>query len=227
DGAAPCDRALGRILQARHRGRHRDQIAPTIRGLAELHVHLEGTVRRDRALELAAEHGLPAPAPYEYSNLSEFLAVYRPVAQTMQTSSDFERVITDHAESMAAQGIAYAEVSFNPSLHAGSEWISGVERGRERASEEFGVEIAWLVELVRDQTLTDNELAVDIALATGGVVGLGLVGDESVPVGPLASLIDRARARGLRFMPHAGQVGGPGVVREAVEVLGAERIAHG
>jgi len=66
-----------------------------------------------------------------------------------------------------------------------------------------------------------------MALATGGVVGLGLVGDESVPVGPLASLIDRARARGLRFMPHAGQVGGPGVVREAVEVLGAERIAHG
>jgi aminodeoxyfutalosine deaminase len=145
----------------------------------------------------------------------------------MQTSSDFERVISDHAESMAAQGIAYAEVSFNPSLHAGSEWISGIERGRERAREEFGVEIAWLVELVRDQPLTDNELALDVALATGGVVGLGLVGDESVPAGPLAPLIDRARARGLRFMPHAGQVGGAGVVREAVEVLGADRIAHG
>jgi adenosine deaminase len=28
-------------------------------------------------------------------------------------------------------------------------------------------------------------------------------------------------------MPHAGQVGGPEVVREAVEVLGATRIAHG
>src|SRR5258708_1421007 len=32
---------------------------------------------------------------------------------------------------------------------------------------------------------------------------------------------------GLGFMPHAGQVGGPDVVREAVEVLGATRIAHG
>ena len=179
------------------------------------------------ALELAAEHGLAAPAPYRYSNLSEFLALYRPVAHSMQTSADFERVISEHARSMAAQDIAYSEVSFNPSLHPGSEWIAGVERGRERAREEFGVELMWLVELARDGSIHDNELALDIALATEGVVGLGLVGDESIPSEPLASIIDRARAKGLRFMPHAGQVGGPEVVRDAVEVLGADRIAHG
>jgi len=197
------------------------------RQLAELHVHLEGTVRYETARELAAEHALPAPPPYEYSNLAQFLQLYRPVAQSMQTSADFERVIAEHAESMAAQGIAYAEVSFNPSLHPGSEWIAGVERGRDRAREEFGVEIAWLVEMSRELPAVENELALDIALATGGVVGLGLVGDESIPAEPLASLIDRAHSKGLRFMPHAGQVGGPEVVREAVEILHADRIAHG
>ena len=145
----------------------------------------------------------------------------------MQTSADFERVISEHAESMAAQGIAYAEISFEPSLHPGSEWIAGVERGRERAREEFGVEIAWLVELARNQSDTESELALDIALATSGVVGLGLVGDESVSAARLASIIDRAHAKGLRFMPHAGQAGGPEVVREAIEVLRADRIAHG
>jgi len=58
-------------------------------------------------------------------------------------------------------------------------------------------------------------------------VGLGLVGDESIPSSPLLPLVQRARARGLRFMPHAGQVGDASVVREAVEVLKADRIAHG
>jgi aminodeoxyfutalosine deaminase len=145
----------------------------------------------------------------------------------MQTSADFERVIAEHAESMAAQGISYAEISFEPSLHPGSEWIAGVERGRERAREEVGVEIAWLVELARNQPATDSELALDVALSTSGVVGLGLVGDESVSAAPLASIIDRAHAKGIRFMPHAGQTGGPDVVREAVEVLRADRIAHG
>jgi adenosine deaminase len=68
---------------------------------------------------------------------------------------------------------------------------------------------------------------LEIALTTEGVVGIGLVGDESISAAPLAPLIDRAREAGLGFMPHAGQVGGPEVVREAVEVLGAARVAHG
>jgi adenosine deaminase len=195
--------------------------------LCELHVHLEGTVRYETAVELAEAHGLPRPRAYEYSDLAGFLEIYRPVAQSMQTSQDFERVIGEHAASIAAQGIAYAEISFNPGLHPGVEWIAGLERGRQRAHDELGVEIAWLVELVRGEPATSGERALDIALATNGVVGLGLVGDESVRTPDIAPLIDRAHAKGLRFMPHAGQTGGPEVVREAIEILGADRIAHG
>jgi adenosine deaminase len=46
-------------------------------------------------------------------------------------------------------------------------------------------------------------------------------------VADLKPLIDRGRKAGLGFMPHAGQAGGPEAVREAVEMLGATRIAHG
>jgi aminodeoxyfutalosine deaminase len=184
-------------------------------------------VRYETALELAALHGLPRPAPYDYSDLDGFLAVYQPVARSMQTSEDFERVIAEHARSMREQGIEYAEISFNPSLHTGEEWVGGVERGRAHARQEFEVEIAWLVELVRGDTASSNERSLDIALATNGVVGLGLVGDESAGSPGLGPLIDRAHAKGLRFMPHAGQTGGPEVVREAIDVLGADRIAHG
>jgi adenosine deaminase len=184
-------------------------------------------VRHETAVELASQHGRPAPPPYAYSDLAGFLAIYREVCACMRTSDDFERVILEHARSMREQKIAYAEISFNPSLHEGVEWVAGVERGRERALSDLGVEIAWLVELVRGDPPSSNELALDIALATNGVVGIGLVGDESALTPEVAPLVDRAHAKGLRFMPHAGQTGGPEVVRDAIEVLGADRIAHG
>ena len=195
--------------------------------LAELHVHLEGTVRHETAVSLAAAHGLTPPPPYEYSTLDEFLAIYWHVCRSMAAAEDFERVILEHARSMSEQAIAYAEISFNPGLHPGEAWIEGVKRGRLRARDEFGVEVAWLVEMVRGAPAEENHRALDIALATEAVVGIGLVGDESISAASIGSLVNRAREAGLGFMPHAGQTGGPPVVREAVELLGATRVAHG
>jgi adenosine deaminase len=199
----------------------------TTEELAELHVHLEGTIRRDTAVALSAQNGLPAPPPYEYSDLAGFLAVYLQVSRCMVTSEDFERVIFEHGEVMASQRITYAEISFNPGLHPADGWIDGLVRGRASLARELGIEVSWLVELVRGGPAAANERALDIALTTDGVVGVGLVGDESISSAPLLGLLERARAAGLDFMPHAGQVGGPDVVREAVEVLGATRVAHG
>ncbi len=184
-------------------------------------------MRYKTALSLAAGHGLPSPPMYRYSDLPGFFDVYLPVARSMVTEADFERVILDHAASMQAQGVAYAEISVSPNLHEGSDWMAGLTSGRRRAKDEFGVEIAWLVELVRGLPTRDNERALDLGLKTPGVVGLGLVGDETISAVELRPLIERARKAGLGFMPHAGQVGGPEVVREAVDVLGATRIAHG
>jgi adenosine deaminase len=199
----------------------------TTQQLAELHVHLEGTIRPETAVTLSAQNGLPGPPAYEYSDLPGFLAVYAQVSRCMVASQDFERVIFEHGEVMASQHITYAEISFNPSLHVADGWIDGVVRGRTSVAREFGIEISWLVELVRGGSAAGNERALDIALTTEGVVGVGLVGDESISAAPLAALVERARAAGLGFMPHAGQVGGPDVVREAVDVLGATRVAHG
>src|SRR5258708_4133189 len=200
---------------------------PTNQQLAELHVHLEGTIRPESALTMFAQNGLPEPPAYEYSDLAGFLACYGKVSWCVVTSQDFEGVVFEHGEVMAGQHITYAEVSFNPSLHAGDGWIEGIIRGRKSVAREVGIEIAWLVELVRGGAAQSHEPAPYIPPATEGAAGLGLVGDESISAAALAGLVDRARAAGLGFMPHAGQVGGPDVVREAVEVLGATRVAHG
>jgi adenosine deaminase len=135
--------------------------------------------------------------------------------------------VLEHATRMRDEGIAYAEISFNPHLHSGTAWVEGIIAGRRLASRRYGVEIAWLVELSRQASLAGNRAAVDLALRTEGVVGLGLVGDESISAAPLAPLFAEAHAHGLGVMPHAGQGGGPEVIREALDVLHADRIAHG
>jgi len=63
-------------------------------------VHLEGTIRRETAVALSAQNGLPEPPPYKYSDLAGFLAVYGQVSRCMVTSQDFERVIFEHGEVM-------------------------------------------------------------------------------------------------------------------------------
>jgi adenosine deaminase len=195
--------------------------------LAELHVHLEGTIRYETATALGEAHGLPPPPAYNYSSLDGFMDVYLPLKRYLVTREDFERVITEHGETMRRQNIAYAEVSFNPSLHDGDGWLDGITLGRRRVFDELGVDIAWLVELVRGAEAGVNERSLEIALATAGVVGLGMVGPESISGAPLIPLVERARKAGLGFMPHAGQGGGPDVVWEAIGPMSATRVAHG
>ena len=180
------------------------------------------------AAELCIRHGVPAPPPYgDYRDLPGFLAAYGAVAAGLRDAADLERVVLEHARVMAHDGIAYAEISVNPSFHPGEAWVDGIVAGRERALVELGVEIAWLVELTRGMPVRDAELALGVARSLPGCAGLGLVGDEAIAAAPLAPVFNTARGLGLGVMPHAGQAGGPDVVREAVEVLGAGRVAHG
>ncbi len=64
--------------------------------------------------------------------------------------------------------------------------------------------------------------------ACKAIVAFGIGGDElSVPTNEFRPVYEQAAALGLHRLIHAGEVGGPEKIREAVEVLGAERIGHG
>jgi adenosine deaminase len=60
------------------------------------------------------------------------------------------------------------------------------------------------------------------------IVAFGIGGDElSIPAEQLRPVYDQAATLGLHRLIHAGEVGGPEKIREAVELLGVERIGHG
>lgn len=212
----------------------------------ELHVHLEGSIRPATLLELARRNGQPLPADdldglrrwFVYRDFPHFVEIYVAITRCLRTAADYELIVHEFGADLARQHVRYAEVTFTPASQEvrgirRDTWSDGLRRGRERVRAEFGVEIAWVFDLprsmvAREPGLGDDTLAAAIEGMADGVVALGLGGIEAgFPPEPFAPWFDRARAAGLRSVPHAGETVGPESVRGALDALGAERIGHG
>ncbi|HEY8375114.1 MAG TPA: adenosine deaminase [Nannocystis sp.] len=212
---------------------------------AELHVHLEGSIEPELALALARKHGRELPGmaegaeglrrSYVFRDFSEFVQMYLAISACLVDEEDFAAIAVDLARKLAAENVRYAEVTFTPMTHvghgvAGAVLLAGLAEGRARARAQYGVELAWVFDLVRHR-FADGEPTLELALQgrDAGVIGLGFAGPESPewPTEPFAPLFARARAEGLRSLPHAGELDGATSVWSALRWLGADRIGHG
>ena len=142
---------------------------------------------------------------------------------------------------MARQNVRYAGVTFSPSSHEFSlgipfdVYFSGLTKGRLRVRAEFGVEIRWVFDIVRDlPDILSNRKRAEYTLAVAkegihdGVIAMGLGGGEvGNPPERYAKWFEKAREVGLHSVPHAGETVGPESVWGAIRVLGAERLGHG
>jgi len=212
---------------------------------AELHVHLEGSIRPETLLELARRHGVELPADnleglrrwFHFTHFEHFIEVYLAIKRCLRSTDDYELITYEFGAEMARQNIRYAEVTFSPCTHESmgmpqEVWFAGLSEGRRRAREDFGVEINWIFDIVRIER--DREWNGDYTLAMAldgreaGVVALGLGGYEAPnPPGPFAKWFERAKEHGLKSAPHAGEIAGPENIRSALHDLHADRIGHG
>jgi aminodeoxyfutalosine deaminase len=212
---------------------------------AELHVHLEGSIPPELAVRLAQRHGrtLPGMAAgadglrghYRFADFGEFVRMYLAISACLVDARDFCDIVVALAADLAAQRVVYAEVTFTPMTHVvrgvdPDVMLAGLAEGRARARAEYGVELAWVFDIVRSLH-HQAEPTLELALRgqADGVVGLGFTGPEAGawPTEPFAPTFARARASGLRSLPHAGEMSGPRSIWEALDLLGADRIGHG
>ena len=209
----------------------------------ELHVHLEGSIRPATLLTLAEGNGLRLPATdleglrdfYRFTDFDHFIRVYFTVSGCLKTVDDFSLIAYEFGADMARQNVRYAEVTFTPQTNVTNTGLpfdailEGLNDGRARARAAFGVEMAWVLDIVRDAPQTGHAVASWAAGALDrGVVGLGLGGPErGHPPEPYADAFAFARAAGLHSVPHAGEVAGPESVWGALRSLKAERLGHG
>jgi adenosine deaminase len=212
---------------------------------AELHCHLDGSVRPATLLDLAREYDTPMPCSDPHSlrdymrasdvgSLEAYLDRFAVTLSVMQTAEALERIAYELAEDAAADGVCYIEVRYAPVLNvrAGLSLGDVVEaplRGLARAERDHG--IAGRVILCALRHL-DANVSMEVAeLATAyrarGVVGFDLAGAEAAyPAAPHARAFAYAHAYGLACTCHAGEGAGAESVREAVHVCGADRLGH-
>ena len=189
---------------------------------AELHVHLEGTIRPSTQEEWAGRTVVQRPA--EFRDLSSFVEMYIYYWQTMNTRGDYARLVREYCEDAARGGIRYAEIQ----LATGPRPYPCLEEAVEEARRQTDVAVRFIVDIPRSLPLEVGWMMLDAANGVPDVVGVGLGGPEvGFPPEPFADLFAKARDRGLRSVPHAGEEAGPESVRGAIEALGAERIMHG
>ncbi len=212
---------------------------------AELHLHLEGSVEPELALALARKHGRRLPGDddgaaglrrhYHFKDFSEFVRLYVAISACVNTVEDFAAIAVDLARKLAAENVRHAEVTVTPMTHvargvAPEVVLAGLAEGRARARERHGVALSWVFDIVRifrDQAAPTLEMALNGQ--RDGVIALGFAGPEKPewPTAPFAPLFARARAAGLRSLPHAGEMDGPSSVWAALRDLQADRIGHG
>jgi adenosine deaminase len=212
---------------------------------AELHCHLDGSLRPATMIELGHEHGKPMPTPDAESlrefmrvddarHLEDYLERFAITLSVMQTESALERVAFELAEDAAADGVRYIEVRYAPVLNTreGLTLEQAVEaplRGLARAQREHGVVGRVIVCSLRHMPLSVSQELAELAVAYRhhGVVGFDLAGGEvGNPAGAHAPAFAYARSHDLACTCHAGEGDDAGSVREAIHVCGAHRIGH-
>jgi adenosine deaminase len=212
---------------------------------AELHQHLDGSVRPETAVELAAAIGMDLAlddarrrmiGPERCADQAELLSFFDLPIALLQTAESLERVTGELIDDLAQDGIRYAEIRWAPRLHlerglSVTDVIEAVARGVARRAATLGPAmplIALIVTALRSHPPAAN---VDLARVAGDfghpVVGFDLAGLEAeYPAPPHALAFVTARDAGLALTAHAGEVAGPQRVREVLE-LGVRRVAHG
>src|SRR5690349_15339940 len=85
---------------------------------AELHLHLEGSIEPDTAVELAARHGVrltpeEVAARYAYHDFADFLEAFKWVTSFLRTPADYGLTTKRLAEQLVSQNVVYAEVTLS------------------------------------------------------------------------------------------------------------------
>jgi adenosine deaminase len=213
---------------------------------AELHCHLDGSVRPATLLDLAREARVQMPrhtaeelADFmrvdDANSLEDYLRRFDVTVSVMQTEEALERIAYELAEDAAEDGVRYIEIRNAPILNVvhGLTLVQAVEaplRGLRRAEKDFGIIgrsiLCALRAFTPEESLEIAQLAVEFK--KDGVVAFDLAGGEKGhPAARHVAAFRYAREHNLAVTVHAGEGDGAESVREAVHICGANRIGHG
>lgn len=208
---------------------------------AEVHAHLEGCFEPKVLEQWARQAGVPMPRPREqllqFEGLADFLHFLDWACGLASTRERLAELSYGFSKRLAGGGAGYADVIVNPTHWTAwdgrlPDMIDAIDAGFTAAEQDGLPPVGLCVSLLRTQSSDAAAELVDalVALRHPRVVALSIDGNEAAAgrTGPrFAEAFRRAGAAGLRRTVHAGESSGPEGVRDAIELLGADRIDHG
>jgi adenosine deaminase len=203
---------------------------------AHLHVHADGSYPRPAVRALAERRRMEPPEPPgTFEDTDEFFRRYARMCDLPADLDDLTELSYSLVASEAGRGVRYLEVGIEPQMYEprlGSldDILAAMIAGYRGGAAATGIEVGCMVGVNTDHALALAERVNDAAVrrAGDGVVAFGTAGFvEPAGLSRFRPMVDRARGVGLRVVAHAGQVGGPESVIEALDELRPDRIAHG
>ena len=210
--------------------------------IAELHLHLEGSLEPEMLFDLAQRNRIDIPfenveavrEAYEFSQLQDFLDIYYQGMGVLQTEQDFFDLTMAYLRRVATDNVVHVEVFFDPQGHTerGLPFdvaMSGISQALNVGENELGVSSELIMCFLRH---LDEDDAIKTLKAAepwmDQIIGVGL---DSSEVGHPPSKFERvftmARDAGLKSVAHAGEEGPPEYVHEALDLLKIDRLDHG
>lgn len=213
---------------------------------AELHCHLDGSLRAWTLLELSTAKRivLPAATPATLAswmrvddarNLEDYLARFSVTLDVMQEAASIERIAYELVVDAAADGVQYLEARFCPALNTretltAEDALRAALKGLARGERETGTVARAIICALRTMPAPHSQEMAELAVAfrDSGVVAFDLAGGEAGNAAELhRDAFAYARLHDLAVTVHAGEGAGPESIRGAVHVCGAHRIGHG
>lgn len=207
---------------------------------AELHLHLEGCLYPMQVVQLAARHGEKlryeeVAARYNTNCFSAFLELFKWATSYLRAPEDYAALCSEPGLHLLGENCLYAEFTLSVGVMLLRKQdveanFSAIRDAIDRYKQNSNLRVNWIFDAVRQ---FGPEKAMEVArlaaqMKSAGVVAFGLGGDEeSLPASDFRKVFDYAASEGLHRVAHAGEMAGPQNIRDAIELLGAERIGHG
>lgn len=209
---------------------------------AELHMHIEGSLEPELIFALARRNAVTLPfasvdalrAAYDFKDLQSFLDIYYAGASVLLHEQDFYDMTRAYLQRAAADQVRHTEIFFDPQTHTErgvqiSTVINGISRALQDGEQEFGISsgliLCFLRHLSEEAAFATLEQALPLR---DKFIGVGLDSSErGHPPEKFARVFARCRELGLRLVAHAGEEGPADYIRDALDLLHAERIDHG
>ncbi|EKO3444768.1 TPA: adenosine deaminase [Vibrio fluvialis] len=208
----------------------------------ELHLHIEGSLEPELMFDLAQRNQIAIPfsspdevrAAYQFSNLQSFLDIYYQGANVLIHEQDFFDLTWAYLLRCQQDNVMHTEVFFDPQTHtargiAFETVINGITQALEKGQQELGISSQLIMCFLRHLSEADAMHTLQQALPyKDKIVGVGLDSSEQGhPPEKFQQVFRQAREAGFIAVAHAGEEGPALNIRNAIDLLGVQRVDHG